>query len=175
MPKISQGKSKRKKSWNSFSNLHCFRKAFLPLNFCHLRWCLLRGIWEPVAKWTGKSRKSHAIHSSAFQPGCWHMDSTGVTAGSCTGISVPLDPLLYSTVVTGGPEQSSIRHSAGNSPFPHHALGGLDPSAPDLGPSCTSLNNSQTPVLPWMASFLGASCPQWSREPEENRSKKCFT
>lgn len=88
------------------------------------------------------------------------MDSTGVTAGSCTGISVPLDPLVYSTAVTGGPEQSSSRHSAGNSPFLHHVLGGLDPSAPDLGPSCTSLNNSQTLGLPWMASFLGDSCPQ---------------
>lgn len=88
------------------------------------------------------------------------MDSTCVTAGSCTGISVPLDPLLYSTALTGDPEQSSSRHTAGNSPFPHRALGGLDPSAPDLGPSCTSLNNSQTPSLPWMASFLGVSCPQ---------------
>lgn len=161
MPKISQGKSESRKSWNSFSYLHCFIKAFLSLNFCHLCWCLLRGVQEPIAKRTGKVQKVPRNSSCCFQPGgCWHMDSTGVTAGSCTGVSVPADPLLYSTVVTGGPEQSSSRHLAGNSPFPHRALGGLDPSAPDPGPSCTSLNNSQTPAVPRMASLPGDSCPQ---------------
>lgn len=143
--------------------------------FRHLCWCLLCGIQSLLPSELGNPESPMQFTLLLFSQEDAGTRTAQVSrrTSALTSCSTTPPPLLYSC--HGGPEQSSSRHSAGNSPFPHRTLGGLNPSAPDPGPSCTSLNNSRTPALPCMASFLGASCPQWSKEPEENRSQKRLT